>query len=49
MNEVDKCCDNCDYYQGALCVIWIEDDTECIEEIECPEVQVCVNWDGRID
>lgn len=45
MNE--RCCANCDYYEGALCMLWIEGDTECIEDIEYDETEVCENWEGE--
>ncbi len=42
----EKCCENCDYYEGAICHLWISDDKVCIEDIERPESQVCKEWEG---
>lgn len=46
---MEKCCENCDFYQDAICVAWTIGDTVCIEEIECPGMEVCAEWEGDED
>ena len=49
MTEEEKCCDNCDNYEDALCQIWFDGDAVCIEDIENPMTEVCKSWEGLLN